>query len=1278
VSAEGEEVMPRRHRVLLWSGIAFAALLVMLLAGLSWLLNTQSGAQWAANRAIGFMDGKLALREVSGTISGPLTVAGVRYRDPESGLDARVERVRVDVALRELLSRRVHVLQLAVNGVDVRLGESKKEEEPSKFSLTPPVDILLDRFTLQGARIERDGQELFVANTANAAGRWTAAGVAIEKFALVSPQGRVNITGEVAERGTGVLPTGGSARGPFVGKASGTFEWRAGETLYVGTLGAVSTERDVTLAVKLSAPMSAQVDAVLGQQSNFPWRFELRAPQFDPREGVLPGSSIQSLAAALTGKGDREIAEVKGEVAINGQPLRIEPLRVRLELPVIRLEALTLIDPQGRGRLDASGDVRLPSEEENQPLSANLQVGWKGVQLPKEWVGQPLATHGELKVAGSLATFEAGGQMALGPPGKLADITLAITGTPERIDVKRIAVVQKPGDLTASGHVLLKPQIAWQLSARATRFDPGAFVAGWNGRLGFDLATEGQLTEAGPAAKFDLKRLEGMLRGRPLAGNGALTLSADKVVAGSLRLRSGRSAVSVTGKGGKSLDLVADLEIASLADWLPDSGGSLNGNFHVTGNWPRIAVEGKAAGAKLEFLDYYVNGLDVTADVRNPQAPQGSVKLKATEVRAAGFQFSSVTLEAAGEEANHSAHLLVAGDPVSAELKVHGARKEMTWSGTIDQLSIAAAGIANLALRQPAQVSLAPKRFSISESCLADDRISACVAAEMQETGELQASYRLEHLPLGLIAALAMPDLPVDIEAVVQGNGKINRNADGALFGEAHVTSASGRVSEAGAQAEEDAADALLTYKDFKLDANLSGDTARGSAQASLGTADQEGNGSLNAQVALANLRSSAPSLDGKIELRIADLSPIGLFVPQVADVGGSASANVDLGGTIAAPRITGSGELRDLKAEVPQVGIQLREGALQASMTERNDITLDGRVKSGNGELTLKGSTGADRVLKVKVQGKDFEAANIPGAHVLITPDLDFTRSEKLMLLTGKVLVPQAAIDVQKLPKNKAAAASPDVVVIDDEEQMIREAQGVPLEANITIELGEKVTLVGFGLNATLKGQLRVHEKPGDPTLGSGQIEVAGIYKAYGQDLKIEQGRLLFAGTPLANPQLSITAVRDLPTVDARLNVTGTAERPILQVSSDPPLPQTQALSYLITGKPLNEVGQGEGDLVTSAARSLGGAAGNLLAKNLGKRLGIDEIGIEDSQEIGGSAFTVGQYLSPRLYLSYGVGLFEPGQVVTLRYRISDKWSLEGSQGPQNQRVGLDYRIEK
>ena len=62
----------------------------------------------------------------------------------------------------------------------------------------------------------------------------------------------------------------------------------------------------------------------------------------------------------------------------------------------------------------------------------------------------------------------------------------------------------------------------------------------------------------------------------------------------------------------------------------------------------------------------------------------------------------------------------------------------------------------------------------------------------------------------------------------------------------------------------------------------------------------------------------------------------------------------------------------------------------------------------------------------------------------------------------------------------------------------------------------------------------------------------------------------------------------------------------------------------------------------------------------------------------IGGAALTVGQYLSPRLYLSYGVGLFDPGEVITLRYKLSDELALKVEQGNERSRGGIEYRIEK
>lgn len=221
--------------------------------------------------------------------------------------------------------------------------------------------------------------------------------------------------------------------------------------------------------------------------------------------------------------------------------------------------------------------------------------------------------------------------------------------------------------------------------------------------------------------------------------------------------------------------------------------------------------------------------------------------------------------------------------------------------------------------------------------------------------------------------------------------------------------------------------------------------------------------------------------------------------------------------------------------------------------------------------------------------------------------------------------------------------------------------------------------------MNGRLGGVLTVNDRPGRATTGQGQVSVSGTYKAYGQNLHIERGQLLFASTPVDNPGLNIKAVRKLnpnATIDegqeVGLLITGTARRPVLTVFSNPVMEQSDALSYLVTGKPLSQVKGGEGNMVGAAAQALGSATGDLLAKSIGAKTGLD-MGVSSSDALGGSAaFTVGKYLSPRLYLSYGVGLFDPGQVITLRFRLSHRWNFEAENATDFSRASFNYRIEK
>jgi len=96
------------------------------------------------------------------------------------------------------------------------------------------------------------------------------------------------------------------------------------------------------------------------------------------------------------------------------------------------------------------------------------------------------------------------------------------------------------------------------------------------------------------------------------------------------------------------------------------------------------------------------------------------------------------------------------------------------------------------------------------------------------------------------------------------------------------------------------------------------------------------------------------------------------------------------------------------------------------------------------------------------------------------------------------------------------------------------------------------------------------------------------------------------------------------------------------------------------------------------TATQSLEGGAAGLVAKRIGKRLGLDEAGVEENEMIGGSALTIGEYLSPRLYLSYGVGLFQPGEVIALRYKLSHDVGVRIQRGTEETRAGVEYRIEK
>jgi translocation and assembly module TamB len=1252
---------PRRRRWLRWLVGTVALIIVLLIALLGWLLGTASGLRFALARAQSITHGALHVQQAHGRLIGPLDLAGVRYDDGK-GTVASVATLHLNLRVASLLRKRVHVLALDLDGVDVALPKPSPDDMSSSggFSLKPPIELLLDRVHVGSVKITQAGQPLFASNRLDLAGSWTNRGIELKQLALQAPDGHAELDGRLA--------IGTSYQGN--GKAS--FAWKVGDTNYAGNLTVRGDGKLAHLDLELKAPMIARLQLDLTQSGDDAWTATLDAPRFDPKP-LLGDSSLEALAANLRGHGDRYSGTLEGRLDLNDYQLLLQPLQASFshDFHTLTLQQLGLGSPQIKGSVAASGVVHLDAK----PLSAELDIRWNDLQLSADLAGQLLASHGELKASGSAEKYHAEGDVAIGPPGKLAALSLNIDGTPKQIALHTLALKQPQGGMQANGTLTLQPDLAWQVEASANRLDPGQLFAGWSGSLDFDIASNGSLPKAGPDATLEIRKLAGTLRDRAVSGDGKLHLSPNQVVDGKLRLASGGSTVTIDAKPGASNDADLTLSIASLGDWLPNASGRMDGHFNVRGKQPKFSVNGQLQGQAVSYQQNKADALHLIVGVPDITHPAGKLELQTTGVNLQGLAFQQIHLLAEGSQQDHRLNVDARGTQISGELALRGSLKGKAWNGTLSTLNLDPQGLPRWRLLQSTPLAYNDGAINLSELCLSAGDPQLCVAAKQDKPGNLDASYRLRALPLAwLLDASGNAELPMRADGTLEGSGKIHRTAAGALSGNASITSTRGTVTYT-----DHADQPLLGWRDLAITANLDPSRQLASVRASL-----DDGGRLDGQISITGAQQA---LGGQLTLHLNSLAPIELFTAELADVKGNLDGNFHFAGTLKQPAIIGQALVAGFAAEAPSAGLKLSDGRITVSTTDAKQFRIDGNVKSGAGTLAIAGSAGigATAQTALTIKGSQFTAADIPAAKVVVSPDLTVKQSAKGIDIGGSVALDSADVNVEKLPGAGATKASPDVVVVDQKQQE-QAASQMPISASVRVDLGHKTHLVGMGLDGKLSGSLTVNERPGRATTGQGQVAVNGTYRAYGQNLQIERGQLLFASTPIDNPGLNIRAGRKLnpnATIDegqeVGLLVSGTAQRPILTVFSNPVMEQSDALSYLITGKPLSEVKGGEGSMVSAAAQALGSAGGDLLAKRIGSKLGVDEIGVSSNEALGGnSAFTVGKYLSPRLYLSYGVGLFEPGQVITLRYRLSQRWNFEAQNATDFNRASLNYRIEK
>jgi translocation and assembly module TamB len=226
--------------------------------------------------------------------------------------------------------------------------------------------------------------------------------------------------------------------------------------------------------------------------------------------------------------------------------------------------------------------------------------------------------------------------------------------------------------------------------------------------------------------------------------------------------------------------------------------------------------------------------------------------------------------------------------------------------------------------------------------------------------------------------------------------------------------------------------------------------------------------------------------------------------------------------------------------------------------------------------------------------------------------------------------------------------------------------------------------------VNSGLVGSLHVLLNDNKLT-GVGELRTrGGSIDVYGQHLQLRRGTVTFQGN-IANPVLSIEALRTDVAVRAGVRVTGTAKKPKIDLVSYPDVSEVEKLSWLLLGRAPDEGGGDVALLFTVGSSLVGGG------EPFYRKLGLDELSIRTG-ELGSTGSVLppdsvvssanqgpsqleqqfaqaGKHLSDGVTLSLEQALASTGTVGRLSYKLSRRLRAQLSVGTVNG-VALVYHV--
>ena len=1295
---------PRRPRRIRWLvralAAAFAVLFVVALSLLG-VLTTETGLAWFAGELVARSGGALDVEGASGTLQDTVRARRIAWRGVETSV------VATDVALTwrpwALFSRGILVHGLGARTLDIELKPSDRViSTPS--SLEPPLDIAIERVAV-GTLAWRVG-----ANTGTIEGLefgyvGDAAAHRVSGLTLVTRAGTV--TGEATLEAHAPFPL--DARLKLTGDAAlrdARVDFVASGTLTALTLDAELAAGDgrakahaalAPLAVVplVSIAVTARDVDLAAWNRTLPSTRIAGTVDATPANGGLAGSlDFANAQAGPLDAGRTPIRALRTRFAWTGDAVTFDGLEAELA---------------GGGRAAGRGRIALGGAG----AGGSWHLDVRDVDL-RQLYAPLIAT----RLAGSIdadldpAVRTVSGSLAdRGIAGGIG-VEFAASFDERAIALRRVRARAGPGELVLSGRIDRDGRRAFAIDATATKLDPARFGAYPAGSIDAAIKTTGALSPSWHVDASLAFARGAELAGATLAGTARGSVEPGRVHDAAIDLRIGRATLVANGGLGAANDRMTVAfdarELAEMVPLLPPPvPRGLAGELHVradaTGAPPAAGLDLTVRGVGLKLGAGLAIG---TLDAHWTIAPSASghldlatralsLEVGATNVRTPSGDVVSGRARVAGTLAAHTVTLALDGGDLGLDAGAHGgvrgdpasdAVTALAWNGTLDTL--AGRGPWAVRLAAPATLALAYRKARLGEAHLTVADGTVDVSEFAWDEGRITSLGRFAAVPLATVARLAGQPLPLrstltfggdwSLAAAPRLDGTVTVRREGgdlwlARERDAGATGSAAGITEleATARVRDDAVDATLKYR-----------SARG------GTADATLTLGVHPDAAPGRISPAAPLA---LTL-VADLPSLAVLQPwagTTAVIDGRLHADLTARGTLRDAPVSGSVAGTNLTVDAPQYGLYFRNGRVSARIANRR-VTLDDLAFSaGGGEFRATGTLAAPTnaadasAAHVAWHAEKFRVFNRPDFNLVVTGDGEIALANGKLTLLGSLRADEGRFLYQFDP---LATLGDDVVVKgwDRRPPDAMRAADVPLAIDVNLDFGDRLTFVGRGLDTGLRGEVRVKNGPGGFT-GRGQLHtVNGTYFAYGQKLVIDPGRLIFDG-PLDNPALDIVALRRNLQVEAGVAVTGTVRVPIITLTSNPPVPDSEKLSWLVLGQSSSSGSGTDLAALQAASAALLGPNSRPVTASIAQSIGLDDISLKSGTAVTrganaatptatGQVVTLGKRLNERLSVAWEQGLTVATNALRIEYAISNTLSVRAEAGTVSG-VGVYYR---